>query len=607
MDPLSTLSVSSKTKVAAETAVNGTSEVHHKAKLAVDSATADDAPAWCEFNVMPHPEHTYDARGLSTMGNVFRGDNLTELRDVLSEMPAWALKRKWQFKAKVTSGYNVPLKFGFPGGNGFLMVTVPASVSEQVLEVISEVESTAGDVSFEYRGTTPSVLSQHSVVFSDLCLRQLPCSEFEGCLPSYYYQRKADSSGDRFNQCCDKVYCEQTVHCEPTTQWEEAEDFGERMGNDAQHCCKPKLCPADICNGTTYSPKKGSGILGSNKTECCDARYCADYTGCSAKDSEHKLSEKLEDGTHRLGSTDEECCAITPCSEFNCSTADGMWTTPAGSRGGGHTLAECCEPLLCANFSCEPASKYKALASAPVQGYSLDRCCEPIFCSAYNCSNESMVLVSGSAKRKGSTDEECCESKLCKDYNCSSQSKYVKRAVVIEVDGGAGQISRIGFSDGECCSPVYCSAFSCTSTKWKNQNQSDNDTDKLGSTFEECCDKTFCTDYVCSTDYDGDGNGTMWYKRIDTNAFKWQGSTDEECCHPLYCSQYTTENPTKWKRKVQGSGGPLLGSTDRECYEQLMCDAFCGCDKVGKVQRPDAKTTTGSTAEECCEAVEKKE
>ena len=66
----------------------------------------------------------------------------------------------------------------------------------------------------------------------------------------------------------------------------------------------------------------------------------------------------------------------------------------------------------------------------------------------------------------------------------------------------------------------------------------------------------------------------MWYKKVDTNAYKWQGSTNEECCIPKYCSQYTTATPTQWKRKPQKNA---LGSTDVESGAGLVViSIFCG-------------------------------
>eukprot|EP00930_Biecheleria_cincta_P070847 TRINITY_DN5843_c0_g1_i1.p1 TRINITY_DN5843_c0_g1~~TRINITY_DN5843_c0_g1_i1.p1 ORF type:complete len:598 (+),score=87.82 TRINITY_DN5843_c0_g1_i1:63-1856(+) len=554
---------------------------------------------WCDFNIFPSPTASFDARGVSTFGDVLSGGNLTDLRQALAATQVWALNRKWQFKAKVSSGYTTPLQFGFPGGDGFFSFKVSASASDQIIDISGGVKCEAGDVSLEYRGTTPGVLSTHSVIFSDICFRQMPCSKFEGCVPSYHYKVKANTSGDTFDQCCEPVYCKDTVSCAPSSQWEQEPDFATRMGNTLQACCQPKLCPENICNSTKYVAKAGTGELGSTEYECCNPRYCADYQGCSAGLDEAKLPDKNTDGTPRLGSTDEECCNVVPCSEFNCTTGDGLWTTPAEPAGHGHSAAQCCEPLFCANFSCA-TTKSTDKANPPVQGNSTERCCEPLFCSNYNCSTDTKVKMTSAKTRLGSTDDECCEPKLCKDYKCSDTTKYVKKPLDVEVDG-VGHISRIGFTDEECCSPVYCRAFSCTSSKWKSRNLSSDDT-TLGSTFDSCCDKIFCGNYTCTTDYDGDGNGTQWYKRMDTNAFKWQGSTDEECCHPKYCSQYTTANPSKWRRKTQGAQA-ILGSTDRECYDPIMCDKFCGC-KAGQVLRPDADNTQGSTVAECCESVQ---
>jgi len=563
---------------------------------------AESEEPWCDFNIMPNPTYRFDARGLSAHGNVIRGSNLTELREALSSSGVWALQRRWQFKAKVTSGYTTPLRFGFAGGNGFFTFEVNGSASDQIIDLTEAVKCAPGDAAFEYLGTTPGVLSTHSVVFSDLCLRQVPCASFEGCVPSYHYKPKASSSGDNFDQCCEPLYCRDTASCAPSTQWEQEPDFASRMGNNKDHCCKSKTCPADTCNSTQYVAKSGSGILGSSIGECCNPRYCADYTGCSAGNDEAKLPDRNDDGSPRLGSTDAECCNVVPCAEFNCTSSDGLWTTPAEPTGHGHTFAGCCEPLFCANFSCA-STKWTDKVSAPVQGNSTERCCQPIYCANYNCTDESLVLMTSASTRLGSTDGECCESKLCKDYACSDQTKYVKKPLVIEAGSGE-HVARAGFSDSECCAPLYCRDFSCTSSKWKSKGLASDD-ETLGSTPEECCDKIFCENYTCTTDYDGDGNGTQWYKRVDTNAFKWQGSSDEECCHPLYCSQYTTSFPSKWSRKVQAAGAPaVLGTTDVECYDPVTCDKFCGCDQQGMVLRPDANNTQGSTASECCEAVQ---
>jgi len=90
--------------------------------------------------------------------------------------------------------------------------------------------------------------------------------------------------------------------------------------------------------------------------------------------------------------------------------------------------------------------------------------------------------------------------------------------------------------------------------------------------------------------------GTKWYKRIDTNAYKFQGSTDEECCLPKYCSQYSTSAPTEWKRKPDKNA---LGSTDVECYDQKYCSEYC-CIGDNMILKPNSQNHVGSTDRECC-------
>jgi len=126
---------------------------------------------------MPNSAFTFDARGLPSFGNVIRGSNLTAMQTALQATGDWALNRQWQLKVKVTSGYTVPLSFGFPGGNGFFNFTVPASASDHIIELTEMVKDTPGQAALEYRSASPKVLSEHSVMFSDICLRQVPCAK----------------------------------------------------------------------------------------------------------------------------------------------------------------------------------------------------------------------------------------------------------------------------------------------------------------------------------------------------------------------------------------------------------------------------------------------
>ncbi|CAE7018600.1 unnamed protein product, partial [Symbiodinium sp. KB8] len=147
--------------------------------------------------------------------------------------------------------------------------------------------------------------------------------------------------------------------------------------------------------------------------------------------------------------------------------------------------------------------------------------------------------------------------KSCKNWKCSDATKWVHRAD----QNALTNTDRKGWSDEECCEKLICLPEICDpATAWKPKK---NDGTLQGSTFEQCCDRIFCEDFVCDTDVNKTGKGTQWYKKVDTNHYKWQGSTNEECCQPKYCSQYQTSHPTRWRRK---SDRGALGSTDVECY-----------------------------------------
>eukprot|EP00930_Biecheleria_cincta_P000420 TRINITY_DN1008_c0_g1_i2.p1 TRINITY_DN1008_c0_g1~~TRINITY_DN1008_c0_g1_i2.p1 ORF type:complete len:631 (-),score=114.22 TRINITY_DN1008_c0_g1_i2:64-1878(-) len=562
--------------------------------LATDSTVTEQ---WCMGNVFPFPEQEYTV-GLSTSPQVFPDSNLTALRAALASSPAWSFDRVWEFKAKVTSGFARTLSFGMGGGTGFLKFTVPANAGAATIMVKGNVKTEANYVSLVYRGS-PSDLVPHKIVFSKVCLRQLPCAEFPGCLPSYKYQPNVSANGDSFESCCEPILCADTVTCTPASKYENYSDADTRLGNTLDLCCNPKKCSevsSTLCTGNN-KPKHGSGILGSTASECCELAYCRDFTGCDPTHDTSALPINNEDGTPRVGGSEEECCNVIECSAFNCSKSD-LWKNKSNQSGKGHSFSQCCEPLFCSNYTCQESTKYVQMDSPPVQGNSDDRCCEAVYCANYTCSNSSMAKMNGAATRLGSTDGECCEPALCQNYNCSDSTKYWKKPNMVETAGVQGP--RFGGTDEECCTPLYCSNFSCTSTKWKHKEVQDDTV--LGWTHEQCCDKIYCENYTCTTDFDGDGNGTKWYKRADTNALKWQGSTDEECCYPMYCSQFTTEFPSKWKRKV--SSEPILGSTEPECYDPILCISFCGCNETkGTKLVSDASGVQGSTEDECCENI----
>eukprot|EP00930_Biecheleria_cincta_P063761 TRINITY_DN4929_c0_g2_i1.p1 TRINITY_DN4929_c0_g2~~TRINITY_DN4929_c0_g2_i1.p1 ORF type:complete len:635 (+),score=80.38 TRINITY_DN4929_c0_g2_i1:87-1991(+) len=561
-----------------------------------------DTVEWCQGNVFPSPDATFQV-GLSTSPQVFDDATLTALRANLTNFPAWAFDRVWEFKAKVTSGFSRDLTFGMAGGAGFLMFNVTANAGSKTISVKGKVKTSAQYVSVVYRGP-PTDLVTHKVTFSKVCLRQQPCSEFAGCLPTSKYKANASLNGDSFEDCCSPIYCSDNVNCTPSSKYDKFPDSATRLGNTMELCCKPKFCSDvsdSVCTGTA-KPRRGSGILGSLPAECCESMFCRDFTGCDPTHDTSALPFYLDDGSPRPGFSEEECCNVVECDSFNCSKSD-LWTNKSNASGvSGHSFEQCCDPVYCANYTCQATTKYTNKTNPPIQGNSDGRCCEPMYCVNYTCSNTSMTHMHGAATRLGSTDAECCEPAVCIKYNCSDETKYRKKPNFVE--SGGVQQPRMGGDDEACCTPLYCRQFSCTSTKWSARIWADNDT-TLGWTHKQCCDEVFCENYTCTTDYDGDGNGTKWFKRADTNALKWQGSTDEECCYPIYCSQYVTDYPTKWQRKPAPEDGVnLLGSTEVECYDPILCSKFCGCSESQGVRRiGDAASVQGSTVDECCENI----
>eukprot|EP00930_Biecheleria_cincta_P063760 TRINITY_DN4929_c0_g1_i1.p1 TRINITY_DN4929_c0_g1~~TRINITY_DN4929_c0_g1_i1.p1 ORF type:complete len:596 (+),score=107.56 TRINITY_DN4929_c0_g1_i1:53-1840(+) len=568
-------------------------------KLSRDSSTLiTEAEPWCTGNVIPASIPSSYEIGMSNRLQVFNGSDLTAIRNALAGSPAWTFDRQWQFKAKVTSGFQRSLTFGMAGGRGFLAFSVPANADAKVIQVQGQVKTEASVVSLNYKGSAADLLP-HKVTFADICLRQLPCSEFTGCLPKSKYTTNNSANGDTPETCCMPKMCKDEVSCAPSSKFEEYEDQDTRLGDSIELCCKPKMCSAVVATLCVdeLNPKAGSGIIGSTVGECCEQKFCKDFTGCDPSHDTAKLSNKYENGSMRVGFSVAECCNIIACSDFNCSKSD-LWTNKSDNANiSGHSFSQCCDPVYCANYTCAETTKYVKKENPPVQGSSDDRCCKPLYCTNYTCSNSSLTKMTG-GDRFGSTDEECCEVALCIHYNCSDSTKYWKKPNLVETDGVQGP--RLGNSDDVCCTPLYCSNFSCSSTKWKPKVWGPGNDTVLGWTHEQCCDKVFCENHTCTTDYDGDGNGTKWYKRMDTNSLKWQGSTDEECCYPLYCSQYVTQYPTKWTRK-RFTGTPLLGSSDPECYDPKMCSKFC-CDANKSLALvADAEGVQGSTEDECCE------
>ena len=362
-----------------------------------------------------------------------------------------------------------------------------------------------------------------------------------------------------------------------------------KPGYNVETCCIPIFCPENLCvNETKWVDKGDVGLLGSTPEECCEERLCATHT-CREPGKSKKLDIWESPGVARKESTDAECCEPLFCKDFVCAPNDTYGLRPGAENLRGSDRGTCCDVLKCDTFICPNNTKWKPKPGALV-GSTKEQCCQKLTCDKYKCSKDSLRLLVNPGKRLGSTDDECCETKSCKDWKCSDPTKWVHRAE----QNAMTNTDRKGWSDDECCDKLICLPETCDpATQWKPKP---NDGTLQGSTFEQCCDPIFCGEFVCDTDRNKTGKGTQWYKKVDTNTYKWQGSTNEECCVTLHCSQYTTSHDTRWKRKEDPS---LLGSTDVECYDPRLCSDYC-CAGESKMLVPNAHKHQGSTDKECC-------
>ncbi|CAK8995608.1 unnamed protein product [Durusdinium trenchii] len=524
--------------------------------------------------------------------------DVDKLREALSKEERWVIGEPWLLKATFTNNGNVPRMFGFQAGQdkGFMNILVPAGCVECTLSSSGPVLTSAQHAEYLYRDEKP--FTSGEVTMSNICLTPQVCKNFE-CPHPQTQKLKPESFGFSEAACCEPRKCSDEVTCAPTTQWEPRKDFDTRLGSTPQGCCVAKYCPADLCDNITgWDKNPATGLKGSTKEECCIQKECLDWTCSDVRIMRKKPTMSVDPATGKnitvKGWGDIECCEEKKCSEFEIQPElKSHWKLKENAAElTGNELTECCDPRLCGDFSCPNNTQFRPKKSNSVlTGSTVEDCCENLLCSTYTCSNTTTMQKKVNAnQRPGSTDEECCELKFCKDYKCRDSSKWIH----ISDQLGVTNLDRRGSSDEECCEKILCRAEICSpSTSWKPKK---NVEEILGSSMRECCEPVYCANFTCDTDDDGDGDGTMWYKRVDTNTYKWQGSTNEECCLPKYCSQYTTSTPTQWKRKPQKD---VQGSTDVECYDQLWCTDYC-CVGAGWVKKPAPETRPGSTDEECC-------
>eukprot|EP00930_Biecheleria_cincta_P085611 TRINITY_DN74999_c0_g1_i1.p1 TRINITY_DN74999_c0_g1~~TRINITY_DN74999_c0_g1_i1.p1 ORF type:complete len:586 (-),score=83.27 TRINITY_DN74999_c0_g1_i1:13-1770(-) len=521
--------------------------------------------------------------GLSPLDAVW---DTAALRAALAKDSEWTIGQPWLLSAKFTSDSTVDRTFAFSGGGsqGFLTITVPAGAQEQRIEAKGTVLGAASHTEFQYRA--PSNFTSGAITMTDICLVPQTCDGY--ACPSSMKLKGASIFGRSDQRCCEFRKCQDEVACTPSTQYNAKSDFVTKIGYTKAHCCDAIFCPANLCeNMTKWTDKGGSGVLGSTKEECCEPKECESYS-CSDAKLWTKLSPKKANNSTRYGWSDEECCDPKYCSLYDCQPNITYVQKANASVTMGSTRDACCDIMNCSEFVCPDDTKWKKRGNE-TPGNTVDQCCEKVWCNAHRCSSADLQLKVSAGQRQGSTDDECCEQKFCKDYSCSDATKWQKRSDQYS----SNNTDRRGFSDEECCDSKICLPEICDpATQWVPIKA----TNVQGSTLEQCCTPIYCSKYVCDTDLDGDGKGTQWLKRVDTNTFKWQGSTNEECCLPIYCSQYTTSNVTRWKRKADEG---LKGSTDAECYDPRLCSDYC-CIDDSKVLRANPEKHQGSTDSECC-------
>lgn len=551
------------------------------------------------------PDINVTVQGIGFHDDVLPAAELLKLQEQLAGHPDWSIGKPWVLSLTAESRDVKDREFGFAGGEGFLVFKVPkASVGTEIV-VSSRVESLAERARLEYRGSDPITVPQ-AVKLTKICLRPMTCEHFFTKNPTMckddLWKRKLHPesvTGHTRNSCCEKIRCADAEPCAPATKYEKRPDYDEVFGSKPDQCCLPKLCQSSICNSSQWDAKPGN-VLGSTKEECCSPKDCDDYT-CSGKFAK-KQKRLNEEGRPMLqqGSTDEECCEPMSCKHVKCDATD-QWVKNESATVGS-SLEDCCTPLCCAKHSCEPSTQWEKDPKA-VLGSSNPSCCKPKLCKDFTC-EDGFALRAGAVMNQkllqGSTLEECCEKKLCRNWKCSDPTKWVQKA-----DETHRELERHGWSDEECCTPISCSSVDCVPESLWSPKSAEELEGVQGSTSAQCCNPRWCKDYTCTGDIPKMNiSSSKWFKKVDTNHFKFRGSTDEECCHPKYCSEFFTAYPSKYERKPEDQEKPRQGNTEAECYNELKCSDYC-CVNHKLTLKEDAAEILGSTDEECCEAAKR--
>jgi len=314
--------------------------------------------------------------GLSPLDAVW---DTTALRAALGQDSEWKIGQPWLLSAIFTSDSTVDRTFGFGGGgNGFLLITVPAGTQGQRIEAKATVISSADHTEFQYRA--PNNFTSGTITMSEICLAPQMCDGYS--CPASMKLKGAGIFGRSDQRCCEFRKCQDEVTCTPSTKYSSKSDFATKIGHTKAHCCDSIFCPTRMCeNMTTWTDKGGSGVLGSTKEECCEPKECESYA-CSDVTKWNKLAPKKTDGSTRYGASDDECCEPRICSVFECVPNTTYTHKPNASGILGSSRGVCCDVLNCSSYECPDSLQWKHKGNE-TPGNSVEQCCEKVWCNTY--------------------------------------------------------------------------------------------------------------------------------------------------------------------------------------------------------------------------------
>jgi len=187
------------------------------AKFALRAHVASQDAASCKGNVLPADlaAGPHKTLGKAQFSDVIDAD---KLRAALEASQFWIVGKSWELSMTANSMRQDPVTYAFTGGgHGFLTLTVPGGVVDEVLYATDTVKSLAKESGFEYGGKD-AVVTDHDVILTNLCLRPKTCGFFKECLPISDFKPVEDpeAPGNTREDCCIPLMCKDTQPCNST-------------------------------------------------------------------------------------------------------------------------------------------------------------------------------------------------------------------------------------------------------------------------------------------------------------------------------------------------------------------------------------------------------